>query len=421
MPSLKILFALAALIAVSAARDPHADQWLKDMKLDNNFDGKNDNTGKNYPSEAQQYFLNHDEFGKGYTYNETLDKAIPNFAACDEAALTTVLQGYATPFMFKVQGGLQPTAEEIEDVTTAKNCEYLLLAFGTFQSGGTPNADGLDLLANPCKCWGGIKPADAELLYCAMGPDIVRNNWDSCQAGIALKGLNLITDGFTCQEGNIDFYNLAYTHKFNSSTWGERIEGIYPSGGTAEDCAERCYANDDCGAFEHNIQQYFGPVDTHKRGYCAMFPAKVTSTTTALEVDIAPSGSYAGTRFCKKDGSERKPRQICELETWTPTPAECELYVAKYGCDKNYGAVCPDGKAVEAAAVLSEGCPAACVKPEQCGSKLFERYAEDSFKVETRGKAKTLIAMIKKSFKAIKEDYRSAKRNLRKLGREAKE
>jgi hypothetical protein len=43
------------------------------------------------------------------------------------------------------------------------------------------------------------------------------------------------------------------------------------------------------------------------------------------------------------------------------------LYVAKYGCDKNYGAVCPDGKAVEAAALLSEGCPAACVKPDKEG------------------------------------------------------
>jgi len=32
-----------------------------------------------------------------------------------------------------------------------------------------------------------------------------------------------------------------------------------------------------------------------------------------------------------------------------------------------------------------------------------------------------LIAAVKKAFKAIKESYRSAKSNLRKLGREAKE
>jgi hypothetical protein len=58
---------------------------------------------------------------------------------------------------------------------------------------------------------------------------------------------------------------------------------------------------------------------------------------------------------------------------------------------------------------------------DNCYSKLFPRYAETSFTVKTKDEAKELIAAVKKAFKTIKESYRSAKVNLRKLGREANE
>jgi hypothetical protein len=61
------------------------------------------------------------------------------------------------------------------------------------------------------------------------------------------------------------------------------------------------------------------------------------------------------------------------------------------------------------------------VPTDNCASKLFLRYAETSFMVKTKDKAKKLIAEVKKAFKAIKESYRAAKFNLRQLGREAKE
>ena len=54
---------------------------------------------------------------------------------------------------------------------------------------------------------------------------------------------------------------------------------------------------------------------------------------------------------------------------------------------------------------------------QECASKVFERYSDDTFQVGTKGAAEELIAEIRNKFKAIEADYRAAKKNLRRLNR----
>ena len=61
------------------------------------------------------------------------------------------------------------------------------------------------------------------------------------------------------------------------------------------------------------------------------------------------------------------------------------------------------------------------VATDDCDSKLLQQYTETGFTVASKNEAFKSITKIKKAFKAIKERYRAAKTNLRKLGREAKE
>jgi len=56
-----------------------------------------------------------------------------------------------------------------------------------------------------------------------------------------------------------------------------------------------------------------------------------------------------------------------------------------------------------------------------CGSTLFDNYADADFTVASKTEARSMLASVKSKFKAIKVEYRAAKQNLRKLGREAKD
>jgi hypothetical protein len=53
-------------------------------------------------------------------------------------------------------------------------------------------------------------------------------------------------------------------------------------------------------------------------------------------------------------------RSVCELNPWEPTAEECEHYATTYSCDESYGTLCPESTAVEAGALLAQGCPDAC-------------------------------------------------------------
>jgi len=84
--------------------------------------------------------------------------------------------------------------------------------------------------------------------------------------------------------------------------------------------------------------------------------ADLSSATSMLQSQQNPWANFNQTK------GSASVREICELDTWNPTDEECASYVAQYSCDDSvtYGILCPNGKAVPAAAKLNEGCMATC-------------------------------------------------------------
>jgi len=285
-------------------------------------------------------------------------------------------------------GDKAPTELEMKNLQAVGACQTMLTATLTipyYPKGTDPStflsADQLHSIVNPCECWGALTEADAEAdMYCKLdgGDGDLKYEWDICQDQIKLKDWNLVTDGFKCEEASIDSFNATYSINWKTDAWtdydfwGGVIAGVYPRGGTAEDCAAKCFKNPKCGAFQFNIDHVYGPVDTHEKGGCLLFPKKL-NLANGTEVDVeAPKNQKIGTaRFCVKDGTPRAAA--------TPT---CESLT----------------KQLDLYALLDQ-------KP------LTPPL--------TKNVARKLIQKLKVQFKALKADYRAAKENLRNKGRAA--
>ena len=81
------------------------------------------------------------------------------------------------------------------------------------------------------------------------------------------------------------------------------------------------------------------------------------------EHDHKEDGTWNG------DGATEDMRGLCDLTIWDPSEAECESFVATYGCELTKGALCPDAVILSPpnftdplpdGVTLTNGCPAAC-------------------------------------------------------------
>jgi len=382
-------FALAALVAVSAAKRtaPYGDGWVYAMQYnDFNFDGKNDATNESYPREIGVINAKNPKWAnREEVFCPICGKMVTKFPECDATDLGTLL------YM------------NYRETPAFAQCQTMLTAAGTFGArakNGVYNPHqiiGADLtddmktaLANPCNCWGAITEVDAEEnFYCTFDGVFLKQEWDQCEDQKELEDWDLKADGFNCEEAGVDHQYLTYSNEntaVNGSVykrakeWGAEIAGLFPVGGTAEDCADRCFDEEEfsldgekCGAFQFEVDRHYGDVDTHKRGQCTLFPKKMKLSKDGTMVDVkAPSNTKIGTaRFCVKNGEPRTATSTC-------------------GSDIE--------EQLDLVGLLDK-------KP------LTPPL--------TKNVARQLIQKLKVQFRALKEEYRAAKENLRNKGRAA--
>jgi hypothetical protein len=385
MLSVKFFFTLAALVAVSAAvrTAPVGDGWVYAMQNnDFDFDGKNDATDAEYtPEHAVLDNQNPKIAAFGKKHCPVCGADVPDYPECNTTELKGILNNYYAA----------------GKVTTAVNCGQMLLGSGTVaeraklgftnphriipeHGGQTDLTDHMKAtLRNPCMCWGGITAEDAEkLLYCTVDKVSMKREWNMCEDQKKLADWDLKTDGFDCEEAGIDAQNLTYSWDLipKRSEWGNTTVGVYPNGGTAEDCADLCYDKDECGAFMFDVRRNYGPVDTHKRGRCTLMPKIMKDFDQGTDVDVkAPSNTKIGThRFCVKNYN---PRTATATSTCGSDSIEEQL---------------------DLVGLLNK-------KP------LTPPLPKNA--------ARRLIQKLKDQFRALKKEYRAAKENLRNKGRAA--